>query len=69
MITPNAADEFHKAKGNHGGILPLDMQRNILRLVLAYDARGDESAGYHAAAGAVAVLIKDTDLETNWKER
>lgn len=50
-------------------ILPPWVEKNVLKLVLACDERGDENATHFRVRRAVGVYIKDTCYEREFKKR
>lgn len=50
-------------------VLPLELEENLIKLVLACDARGDAKAGPMLVRRAVGLYIKGTAYEKEFKER
>ena len=50
-------------------VLPADLEENLIKLVLACDARGDEKASPWLVRRAVGLYIKGTAYEKEFKER
>ena len=50
-------------------VLPIDVEENLIKLVLACDARGDAKAGPMLVRRAVGLYIQGTAYEKEFKER
>ena len=50
-------------------VLPMDLEENLIKLVLACDARGDEKASPMLVRLAVGLYIKGSAYEKEFRER
>ena len=60
------ADDVRRGRGP---VLPIDVEKNLMQLVLACDARGDAKAGPPVVRRAVGLYIKGTAYEKEFRER
>lgn len=65
----NGVTDADTVRWGRAPVLPIAMEENLMKLVLACDARGDAKAGPAVVRRAVGLYIKGTAYEKEFRER